>query len=218
MKKNSLDTEIRRMRAESTSRRPLADHDPFDPGRVAPGFGVWPRYRGLRKRNSMSRVGASRLPTRRRRGSGPANCGGEWLDTGGQWPRAPLYRGIINNRKCPSSREGLEVAPVITPGEPSPRMSAVCGKPSGLNMKPRHLLVMVLISGFLLPLSQVVLSMPVLKGHDLSYYEKGENHNPDDFSPIMISSNCGQGPPAGQVGQQDLTPLLIAWRASILLP
>ena len=40
MKKNSLDTEIRRMRAESASRRPLADHDPFDPGEVAPGFGV----------------------------------------------------------------------------------------------------------------------------------------------------------------------------------
>ena len=28
------------MRAESASRRPLADHDPFDPGKVAPGFGV----------------------------------------------------------------------------------------------------------------------------------------------------------------------------------
>ena len=40
MKKNSLDTEIRRTRTESASHRPLADHDPFDPGKVAPGFGV----------------------------------------------------------------------------------------------------------------------------------------------------------------------------------
>jgi hypothetical protein len=84
-------------------------------------------------------------------------------------------------------------------------------------MKPRHFLVMALISGYLLPLSQVVLASPVLKGHELGYYEKGQNHNADEFSPIMISSNCGQGPPAGQVGQQDLTPLLIAWGASILL-
>jgi len=40
MKENSLDAEIRRKRAESASRRPLADHDPFEPGEVAPGFGV----------------------------------------------------------------------------------------------------------------------------------------------------------------------------------
>jgi len=77
-------------------------------------------------------------------------------------------------------------------------------------MKPRHFLVMALIS-------QVVFASPVLKGGELGYYEKGQNRNSDDFSPMMISSNCGQGPPAGQVGQQDLTPLLIAWGASILL-
>lgn len=84
-------------------------------------------------------------------------------------------------------------------------------------MKPRHFLIMLSVGGFLLLFGQTVFAMPILIRDDFRGHEQRQNNDSSYFSQTVEARDCGQGLPTGQVREQDLTPLIIAWLASILL-
>jgi len=82
-------------------------------------------------------------------------------------------------------------------------------------MKARHFLVMSLVSGGLLFFGQTVFALPVLVSDEFHHYKQRQDANSGYFSQVMVSRDCGQGIPTRQIREHDLTPLIIAWLASI---
>src|SRR5580658_6279227 len=76
-------------------------------------------------------------------------------------------------------------------------------------MKPRHFLIVALVGGCLLLFSQIVFAMPVLVSNYLSKNQSSQNEDSGHFRPIVESGDCGERTPAGQVRNQDLTPLML---------